>query len=45
MPSSVASAFLIFGAVLTAVTAIGGAVVAGVGLLFELYLFVRAGVE
>lgn len=45
MPSSVGSALLIFGAVLTALTAVGGVIAAGAGVLWELFLFVRAGLE
>lgn len=43
MPSSVASALIGFGAVLTAVSDTAGAVVAGLGALIEVAIFVRAG--
>jgi hypothetical protein len=43
MPSSVASALLAFGAVLTSVSAEAGSAVAGAGILWEAFLFYRAG--
>lgn len=43
MPSSGASALLIFGAVLTSVSAPAGAAVAALGVLFEFVLIVLAG--
>lgn len=45
MPSSVASACIAFGAVLTSVSAIAGAMVAAAGALFEVVLFVMGGME
>jgi hypothetical protein len=41
--SSVSAALIAFGAVLTSVSAAAGSVVAGLGALFELFLFVSAG--
>lgn len=43
MPSSVASALFIFGAVLTSLTAAGGVIVAALGLLWELGVFYLSG--
>ncbi len=45
MPSSVCSSLLAFGAVLTAVSAPAGAIVAGIGVIYECTLFVMAGME
>jgi hypothetical protein len=45
MPSSVASALIAFGAVLTTVSDVAGAVVAGLGALVELALFMQAGMR
>ena len=45
MPSSVSSSLLVFGAVLTSVSAEWGSIVAGVGVLVELTFFVRAGLS
>lgn len=45
MPSSAASALIAFGAVLTSVSGVAGAIVAGLGVLVELVLFVAAGME
>lgn len=43
MPSSVGSSLLAFGAILTTVSDVVGCVVAGLGLAWEGFLFVRAG--
>lgn len=43
MPSSVGGSLLAFGAVLTAVSAEAGAVVAGLGFAWEAFLFYTAG--
>ena len=43
MPSPLATAFLVFGAVLTAVSPVAGVIVAAIGLLIEVILFVLAG--
>lgn len=43
MPSSVGSALLAFGAILTAVSGPAGVIVAFLGLLWEGFLFFRAG--
>ncbi len=45
MPSSVCSSLLAFGAVLTAVSAPAGAVIAGIGVIYEGALFIMAGME
>lgn len=43
MPSSVGSALLAFGAILTTVSDVAGCIVAGFGAAFELAVFYRAG--
>lgn len=43
MPSGGATALIGFGAVLTSASATAGSIVAGVGLLWEAYLFYRLG--
>lgn len=45
MPTPLSTAFLVFGAVLTALTVVGGVVVAGIGLLIEIFLFWQAGLD
>lgn len=45
MPSSVGSSLFIFAAILTALSAVGGVCVAVVAVLWEAYLFVRAGAD
>jgi hypothetical protein len=45
MPSPGSTSLIAFGAVLTAVSATAGAIVAGLGVLFEGYVFVRAGLD
>jgi hypothetical protein len=43
MPSGGATALIGFGAVLTSVSATAGSIVAGIGILWEGYLFYRLG--
>lgn len=43
MPSGGATALIGFGAVLTSVSATAGSIVAGVGILWETYLFYKLG--
>ena len=43
MPSSLTTTLLVLGAVLTTVSATAGCIVAGLGFLWELFLFVRIG--
>lgn len=43
MPSGGATALIGFGAVLTSVSATAGAIVAGIGVAWEAYLFYRLG--
>lgn len=45
MPSSGSVALIGFGAVLTSVSATAGSIVAGLGLLWEGYIFYRTGAE
>jgi hypothetical protein len=45
MPSSVGTSLLVLGAVVTTVSGVGGVVVATLGLLWELGLFVWAGIN
>lgn len=45
MPTPIATAFLVFGAVLLALSVVAGVIVAGVGLLIELLLFYRQGIQ
>lgn len=45
MPSSVGSSLLAFGAVLTSVSDNAGCVVAGLGVLWEAFLFYKAGLD
>lgn len=44
-PSSVSGALIAFGAILTTVSDVAGVVVAGLGLLLELVVFMFAGAE
>lgn len=45
MPSSVSVALIAFGGVLTAVSATAGAIVAGIGVAFEGFMFYLAGTK
>jgi hypothetical protein len=44
MPSSLTTTLLVLGAVLTSVSALAGCIVAGLGFLWEAFLFARLGV-
>jgi len=43
MPSSVGSSVLVFAAILTALSPVAAVIVAGVAVLWECFLFYRAG--
>lgn len=45
MPSGGATTLIAFGAILTSVSATAGTIVAGVGVLWEGYLFYRLGAD